>query len=93
MSESTSSQFDGLKQKLEKQNNWPQMYLFKFIIPNDNHKLAQVEALFGPEAQVSRNQSRTGKFISVTAKELMISVDEVISRYEKSTLIEGLISL
>jgi len=93
MSESTSSQFDGLKQKLEKQNNWPRVYLFKFIIPNDNHKLAQVEALFGPEAQVSRNQSRTGKFISVTAKELMISVDEVISRYEKSTLIEGLISL
>ena len=93
MSESTSSQFDGLKQKLERQNNWPRVYLFKFIIPNDNHKLAQVEALFGPEAQVSRNQSRTGKFISVTAKELMISVDEVISRYEKSTLIEGLISL
>tara|TARA_B110000037_G_C16987263_1_gene451577 strand:- start:14 stop:295 length:282 start_codon:yes stop_codon:yes gene_type:complete len=93
MSESTSSQFDGLKQKLEKQNNWPRVYLFKFIIPNDNHKLAQVEALFGSEAQVSRNQSRTGKFISVTAKELMISVDEVISRYEKSTLIEGLISL
>lgn len=93
MSDLPKSEFDGLRQKLEEQTNWPQVYLFKFIIPNNNQKLAQVEALFGPEAQVSLNQSRTGKFISVSAKELMISPDEVILRYEKSTEIEGLISL
>jgi len=82
-----------VEQKLENQGNWPQVYLFKFIIPNDNQKLARVEALFGPEAQVSLNQSRTGKFISVSAKEMMMSPEEVIQRYERSASIDGLMSL
>lgn len=93
MSKTNQSQFDGLKQKLENQGNWPQVYLFKFIIPSDNQKLAQVEALFGPEAQVTLNQSRTGKFISVSAKEMMVSPEEVIQRYKRSVSIDGLISL
>jgi hypothetical protein len=93
MSKTKQSKFDGLKQKLENQGNWPQVYLFKFIIPNDNQKLARVEALFGPEAQVSLNQSRTGKFISVSAKEMMMSPEEVIQRYERSASIDGLMSL
>ena len=92
MSDAHQSQFEGLRQKLSK-SAWPQIYLFKFIIPNDNEKLAKAQALFGPEAQVSLNQSRTGKFISISAKELMVSADEVIQRYEESTHIEGLISL
>ncbi len=93
MSRANQSQFDGLKQKLENQGNWPQVYLFKFIIPNDNQKLAQVEALFGPEAKVFLKQSRTGKFISVSAKEMMMSPEEVIGRYEHSASIDGLMSL
>jgi hypothetical protein len=93
MSDSPKNEFESLRIKLEEQGSWPQLYLFKFIVPNDNQKLAQVEALFGPEAQVTLNQSRTGKFISVSAKEMMISSNEVIKRYVRSTEIEGLISL
>lgn len=85
--------FDGLRSKLEEDKDWPKLYLFKFIIPNDNKKLAMTEALFGGEAQVTLNKSRTGKYISVSAKEMMISADEVIQRYEKANQIEGLISL
>lgn len=88
-----SNPFDGLREKLSQDKNWPKVYLFKFIIPNDNKKLALAEALFGSEAQVTLNKSRTGKYISVSAKELMISPDEVIQRYEKANQIEGLISL
>lgn len=93
MSETNDSKYDGLRNKLKTLGKWPQVYLFKFIIPNDNQTLAQVESLFGPEAQVSLNQSRNGKYISVSAKELMISPEEVISRYEKSALIQGIIAL
>lgn len=85
--------FKGLHQKLLEEGGWPKIYLFKFIVPNDNHKLAQAEALFGPESQVSRTQSRTGKYISITAKEIMLSADEVILRYVASQKIEGLIAL
>lgn len=82
-----------LRAKLEEQGGFPQPYLFKFIIPADNKKLALVEALFGEEAQVTTRQSKTNKFISISAKEVMMGVDEVMAIYQKSTLIEGIISL
>jgi uncharacterized protein len=82
-----------LTQKLEQHGSWPQPYLFKFIIPADNHKLAQVEALFGAEAQVTTRQSKTNKYISISAKEVMISPDDVIKVYKKAGAIEGIMSL
>jgi uncharacterized protein len=82
-----------LKTKLEDQFDWPLPYLFKFIIPSDNKKLALVEALFGNDAQLSTRQSKTNKFISVSAKEVMISPDEVIAVYKKAAEIEGIMSL
>lgn len=85
--------YTNLKEKLENQFSWPQLYLFKFIIPADNKKLALVEALFGAEAQVTTRQSKSNKFISISAKEVMISADAVIEVYKKAEKIEGIISL
>ena len=85
--------FDSLQKKLDEQTTWPDVYMFKFIIPADNQKLALTEALFGPEASVSTHTSKTGKFISVTAKLVMVSSDEVIKVYKKAAKIEGIISL
>ena len=90
---SDESPFLGLLDQLKKDGPWPKIYLFKFIIPNDNQKLALTEGIFGPEAQVSINASRTGKYLSVSAKEVMVSPEEVVERYEKATKMEGLISL
>jgi len=85
--------YAGLRSKLEAQFDWPQLYLFKFIIPSDNKKLALVEALFGENAQVSIRQSKSNKFTSISAKEVMISPDEVIAIYKKAEAIEGIMSL
>jgi putative lipoic acid-binding regulatory protein len=82
-----------LKEKLEKQHSFPTLYMFKFIVPNDNHKLALVEALFGEEAQVTIRESSKGKFVSVTGKEEMVDVDSIIDRYQKAEKIEGIVSL
>ncbi len=90
---SNENPFSGLLEKLKQQKNWPMVYLFKFIIPNDNQKLAQTQQLFGAEAQVTINKSRTGKYLSISAKEMMITPEEVIDRYMRATKIEGLISL
>lgn len=90
---SDASSFDGLLQKLKEDGPWPKLYLFKFIIPNDNQKLALTEGLFGAEAQVTINKSRTAKYLSVSAKEVMMSPEEVVARYTKATEIEGLIAL
>jgi uncharacterized protein len=85
--------YEGLLKSLKAQSDWPMVYLFKFIVPNDNQKLAQAEALFGEAAQVSLNQSKTGKYISVSARELMLNPDSVIERYRQAAKIEGIISL
>ncbi|MEQ9186863.1 MAG: DUF493 domain-containing protein [Cryomorphaceae bacterium] len=90
---SSEQSFDGLLDKLKQDGPWPKLYMFKFIIPNDNQKLALTERLFGPEAQVSINKSRTGKYLSVSAKEIMLSPEEVVKRYQAAVEIEGLISL
>lgn len=84
--------FKGLKQKLDDQCEWPHVYMFKFIIPADNHKLALVEGLFGAEAEITTRQSSSNKFISITAKELMLTSDEVIAVYKKAAKIEGIMS-
>jgi len=83
-----------LQQKLKDQFEWPSVYLFKFIVPADNKKIALVEDLFNSEtAEVSMRTSKKGNFVSVTAKELMLSPEKVIERYKEAAKIEGIISL
>jgi putative lipoic acid-binding regulatory protein len=73
---------------------WPSVYLFKFIVPADNAKIAQVEQLFNTtEAEVSIRSSSKGNFVSISAKELMLSPEKVIERYIEAEGIKGLISL
>ncbi len=85
--------YKGLIAELEKLS-WPRLYLFKFIVNADNQKVAQVQSLASSEtAEISLNTSKTGKFVSVTIKEVMISPEEVIAKYKKATTIEGLIAL
>ncbi len=85
--------FTTLKEKLEANGDWPRVYFFKFIVPSDNKKLAQVEALFGPEAKVNLRQSSKGNFVSVSAKELMLCADRVIERYKAASKIGGVMAL
>lgn len=84
--------FDELKKKLEK-SSWPMIYMFKFIVLSDNQKLAQVESLFGDDAEMKLQPSSNGKYTSVTAREVMLSPDHVIEIYQKASSIEGIIAL
>lgn len=93
MSRSKEEFYADLKLKLKDVTDFPTLYMFKFIIPNDNHKLAQTEALFGPEAQVTIRKSRNGNYLSVSAKEVMVSAQSVIDRYKEAEKIEGIIQL
>ena len=85
--------YQGLREKLAADKNWPQVYLFKFIVPNDDKAVALTQALFGQQAQMSMTKSRTGKYFSVSAKEMMLSSDRVIKIYQESSKIKGLIAL
>lgn len=84
--------FDKLKLQLE-QENWPGVYLFKFIVPNDPESVAKANALFNDSSDLVMHPSRNGKYISVSVKELMLNVDSIIAVYEKASQIKGIISL
>lgn len=84
--------FDGLRNKLEEMD-YPSVYLYKFIVPSDNKKIAQLQALFSDDAQVSLRSSKNGKYTSLGAKEVMLSPDTIIERYQKALQIEGCIAL
>lgn len=84
--------FDSLKTQLET-TEFPQVYFFKFIVPNKSDNVAKVSALYAADTQVQMKTSSSGKFISVSAKQVMLSAEEVIHIYNKASIIEGIISL
>jgi len=86
-------QFDKLRELLNKENNWPLVYMFKFIIPADNQKIAMVESKFSDEAVISHKESSNGKYFSITVKEVMLNADSIVSKYQEMGVIQGLIAL
>jgi len=87
------SQFDKLREQLNNEKNWPLVYMFKFIIPADNHKIALVESKFSDEAIITQMESKNGKYISITIKEVMLTAESIISKYKEMYGIEGLMAL
>lgn len=85
--------FAKLRKQLEESTEWPTVYMFKFIIPADNKKLALVESLFSAQATITTRLSNQGKYISVTGKVVMLNAEEVIVKYKKAAKIDGLIAL
>ncbi len=89
---SDSDSYEKLRMQLENMN-WPEIYFFKFIVPNDSELVAKVTALFDEGTDLRLKQSKNGRYISVGAKEMMISPESVIQRYKEASNIKGLIAL
>ena len=86
--------FDELRKKLEETiTSFPYIYMFKFIIKSDSRTMALVEVIFDDDADIIQKQSTKGNYVSITVKQVVMSVDEIISIYEKVSAIEGVISL
>lgn len=84
---------DRLRQSLDKVHAWPSLYMFKFIFEPDADRLEQVMALVSPESEVLRKYSAGGKYLSLTVKEVMMSAEDVIARYDRASAIPGVIVL
>ena len=85
--------YQNLETKLEEHHKFPSMYMFKFIVHNNNRSVALVEELFSSSAAVSFKESKTGKYLSVTGKDIMPNAASVIATYQMAEKIEGLMSL
>lgn len=85
--------YDELRNKLNAGGSWPQVYMFKFIVPSDNQKIALTESLFEDDAEIKLQPSSKGNYTSVTARVVMMDAEQIINIYKKASAIEGIISL
>jgi len=84
-----------LKGRLEETTtSWPADYLYKFIVPSDNQKIAEIEAIFdNMGAVINTKASSKGTYTSVSIHVKMENPDAVIAKYKEVSVVEGVISL
>lgn len=91
--DSPNKDTSNFRKLLAEEISWPHVYMFKFIVPANLDKEAQIIELFPADSEVSFRSSRTGKYTSITIKSLMNTPDEVLDLYKKAAEIEGVTSL
>lgn len=78
------------KDKLDKEHQWPTVYMFKFVVPKD--KVAEFNQVFEQES-VKSKESKAGNYMSFTMNKMINTSQEVVDIYLKAKNIEGLIAL
>ncbi len=94
MDQKTEDFYKRLKEELSNSTIWPSEYLFKFIVPSDNHKIAIIENSFdNMGAVIKTSVSKNGKYTSISVNATMKNAQSVIDKYQEFSTIEGIISL
>lgn len=75
------------------QQNYPSVYLFKFIIKKDDDKMIEIKKCFDEVAEFEIHPSKNGNYISVSIKQMMLSTDDIMLRYERVGKIDHVIVL
>jgi hypothetical protein len=90
----TEEFYTRLQEQLKGDTTWPAPYLYKFIVPGNAQKIAQIEAIFnGTNAQINTRDSSKGTYTSLSIKVVMASPEMVIEKYKQVSRVEGVISL
>lgn len=86
--------YASLKVNLEKTHNFPEDYLYKFIIENNQEKLTEIYKVFdGTKNTFTTRESSNGKYISCSILCFVLDADQVIKLYKEVAKIEGVIML
>ncbi len=95
MDKKTEEFYIRLKAELESTTEkWPAEYLYKFIVPTSEEKIALVEKAFdNMGAVITTNKSKNGNYSSVSINVVMPNADTIIDKYKEVSTIEGIISL
>lgn len=82
------------KERLDDTTEFPSSYTYKFIIPTDNKRIAEVQRVFdGANPQFSMKESKTGKYTSVTVVVYVIDSDQVIHYYKEASAVKDVMML
>jgi putative lipoic acid-binding regulatory protein len=89
----TEDELKKFQEKLAETTTFPSVYMYKFIVPGEHRKIALVENLFESETEIHTKESTNGKYVSITAKQVVMNVEEIIDIYKKAAAIQGVIFL
>ena len=84
---------NNFRQALLEEENWPLLYMFKFIVPNHGGKVERVKGLMPEHGELSFKHTKSLKFVSVTCKAYMPDADSIILVTQKAIEVKGVIAL
>ncbi|MDG1913351.1 MAG: DUF493 family protein [Crocinitomix sp.] len=87
-----SDEYDKLRELLENLD-YPSVYLYKFIVMQDQNKVVDIKRCFSETAEFNTRPSKNGNYISVSIKEMMLTSEAIIDRYKSVAKIENVIKL
>lgn len=86
--------YASLKEKLEVNHNFPEDYLFKFIVPSDESKLTEIYRVFDNiKYTMNSRDSKNGKYTSISMNAFVLDADQVINIYKEVGKITGVMML
>ena len=86
--------YASLKEKLEATHDFPEDYLFKFIITNDESKHTEIYRVFDEvKFTLNTKESKNGKYSSISINAFVLDADQVIKIYKEVGKISGVMML
>lgn len=86
--------YASLKEKLEDAHNFPEDYLFKFIVSSDESKHTEIFRVFDDvKYTLSSRDSKKGKYTALNINAFVLDADHVIRLYKEVGKIEGVMML
>jgi putative lipoic acid-binding regulatory protein len=86
--------YASLKEKLEATHDFPEDYLYKFIITNEESKLTEIYRAFDDiKYTLTSRDSKNGKYTSISLNAFVLDADQVIKIYKEVGKIPGVIML
>ncbi|WP_027376355.1 DUF493 domain-containing protein [Kaistella palustris] len=86
--------YASLKEKLEATHDFPEDYLYKFIITNEESKHTEIYRVFDNiKFTLTTRDSKNGKYTSININAFVMDADQVIQIYKEVGKISGVIML
>jgi hypothetical protein len=82
-----------LLEKLKENKKWPLLYMFKFIVPNEEGKVEQVKQLMPKGGVLSYKHTKSLKYVSITCKAKMPNAESIVEITADVNKIEGVLAL
>ena len=84
MAEVNKNFYNNLNRLLEETSQWPNEYLFKFIIKSDKSKIKIIESVFDNiGAVIKKKNSSNNNYTSISVNVIMDNPEAVIEKYKE----------